>query len=290
MKILKSHFEIHKRFRNGILVLSILIFLLLLGFFLYPQPKSTKTHFEELAVFQSQIDALKKKEIEKTKAYKRKPFNPNFITEYKGYVLGLSADELDRLHTYRKQNKWINSIADFKKVTRVSDSLLTVIAPLFKFPDWIKNAKKNALYEKKKLPVLSYVQKEDLNSVTSVALQEKIGVPDFIAERIIRYRGNLEGFISDIQLKDVKGLYESQRKKILSLYTVKTGRNIEKVNINNASVKELMEVPYFDFETALEIRDYIEVNKGIQDFKELGEIEGFFLEKTDRIALYLKLN
>jgi len=167
---------------------------------------------------------------------------------------------------------------------------LAVISPLFKFPDWVQNSKNSKSYQKSKYPVKSFAQKEDLNKVTSGELQEKIGVPDFIAERIIKHRNKLSGFISDLQLKDVIGLYENQRDKILALYTVKTKKDIERININEASVKELMEVPYFDFETALDIKDFIEENNGISSFEELGKIEGFSLEKIDRIALYLILN
>jgi len=290
MKYIKSHFEIHKRFRNGILLLSLLIFLLLLVFYFYPIAKSNENHFVPLVAFQSQVDSLKRDALKKKKSYKLKPFNPNFITEYKGYVLGLSTEELDRLYAYRRENKWVNSVSDFKKVTKVSDSLLGVISPLFKFPDWVGVSTTSKRYQKSKFPVKSFAQKEDLNSITSIELQEKIGVPDFIAERIIKHKDHLNGFISDLQLKDVIGLYENQRTKILSLYTVKTKEYFEKINANTASVKELMEVPYFDFETALEIKDFIDEKKGISDFRELGKIKGFPLEKIDRIALYLKLD
>ena len=227
--------------------------------------------------------------MQKKEQYQLKPFNPNFISEYKGYTLGLSAQELDRLYAYREQGKWINSASDFKKVTRVSDSLLEIISPMFKFPQWINQKNKPKIVEKK-FSALSYSDKRDLNGVLAEELQKHCNLPDFIARRIVKYRTKIGGFVSDIQLKDISGLYENQRKKILSLFTVKTPKNIEKVNINKASVQELIEVPYFDFETALEIRDLIKNNGGISSFEELGKINGFSLEKIDRIALYLTLN
>ncbi|MDH7444918.1 helix-hairpin-helix domain-containing protein [Aquimarina sp. 2201CG14-23] len=287
---MKSHFEIHRRFRNGILLLSLFLFGLVLIFYWYPTSRNDVEHFQELAEFQAQIEANKLAANEKKKSYRLKPFNPNFITDYKGYVLGLSPEELDKLDAFRKENKWINSASDFKRVTGVSDSLLARISPLFKFPDWVQHSKNQKPYKKKKYSVKSFSQKEDLNSISVVELQDKIGVPDFIAERIIKYRNELGGFISDLQLKDVKGLYGNQRTKILALYTVKNKKEIKKINVNVASVKELMEVPYFDFETALDIRDFIEANNGISNFEELGKIEGFSLEKIDRIELYLTLN
>ena len=47
----------------------------------------------------------------------------------------MSSEEIDRLLDYRKQNKWINSKEDFKKVTKVSDSFLDQISSYFKFPE-----------------------------------------------------------------------------------------------------------------------------------------------------------
>ncbi|WP_106792244.1 helix-hairpin-helix domain-containing protein [Aquimarina sp. Aq78] len=242
--------------------------------------------------FQQQIDSLKSIAEQQKKEYRLQSFNPNFISDHKGYVLGLSTRELDRLHAYRKDDKWINSIADFKKVTQVSDSVLAVISPLFKFPEWTKksNATVHRKYPKKKFPAKSYDQKKDLNTVSGEELEQSVGLPDFVADRIIRYRNSVGGFTLDIQLEDVHGLYDYQKDKILSMFTVKTPKKIKKININTASVNELVEIPYFDFEMALDIKEFIEDNGNISNFNELGKIEGFSLKKIDRIKLYLTLN
>ncbi len=286
---IKSYFEIHSRFRNGILVLLGLLFTIVVVYYFYDKPLGNQSDFEELTKFQNQIDSLKNLAQQEKKQYKLKPFNPNFITDYKGYTLGLSAKELDRLNLYRNQGKWINSVEDFQNVTKASDSLLNRISPLFKFPAWIKKIKHSKKKQATKYPTKTYDQKEDLNTVGSSALQEKINLPDFIADRIVKYRDAIGGFVHDMQLKDVKGLYDHQRMKMLSLYTVKNSKEIKKININTASVKDLIEIPYFDFETALNIRDFIKSNGSVSSFEELGKIKGFSLEKIDRITLYLTL-
>jgi len=217
-------------------------------------------------------------------------FNPNFISDFKGYRLGLSIQELDRLAKYRSENKWINSIEDFKKVTQISDSRLQIISKYFVFPDWVAKKYSKKKNFKKKYPRKSFGQKRDLNSVTVAELEREMKVPSFIAKRIVRYRNKINGFLSDQQLKDIHGLYKHQYAKILSNYTIKTPRNIEKININKALVKELIEIPYFDFETALDIRDYVKENGPISDFKDLRKIKDFSLEKIDRIALYLTID
>ncbi|WP_159090670.1 helix-hairpin-helix domain-containing protein [Aquimarina aquimarini] len=258
------------------------------GYFFYTMMFNAKHDFTELGVYRLQVESLRGKAVQQKKEYQVYPFNPNFISDYKGYALGLTTIEIDRLHAYRNKNKWINSISDFKKVTLIPDSTLVAIAPLFKFPKKKINNKfkKNT---KKKYKSLSYRQKKDLNNVSVEELIEDIKLPDFVAIKIIRYRDKLGGFIDDMQLQDVK-VYTSQKHKILSMYTVKTPQNIKKININKASIKELVAVPYFDFEMALDIRDFIEKKGEISNFEELGEIKGFSLEKINRIELYLTLN
>ncbi|GAA4274354.1 helix-hairpin-helix domain-containing protein [Aquimarina gracilis] len=266
-----------------------LLFSSVILFYFYPNPRTEEKSFVELTSFQKEVDSLKKIAHKETKIFKIKPFNPNFISDYKGYQLGLSPQELDRLNIYRNEGKWINSVTQFKQVTMVSDSLLSTISPLFRFPDWTTQNKRRKRFNKT-YTIKTYSEKQDLNLVTQEQILEKVKVPDFIAQRIINYRNKIGGFIDDIQLQDVSGLYENQRKKLLSFFTVKTPQRIEKQNINNASVNQLIEVPYIDFEVALEIRDYIKNNGSISNFKELGKIKGFSLDKIDRIALYLTLN
>jgi hypothetical protein len=98
---------------------------------------------------QSKVDSLKvEKQNYIPKIY---PFNPNFITDYKGSKLGMSVAEIDRLLNFRKTNQYVNSASEFQKVTQVSDSLLNTISPYFKFPDWVNKGKNNKFkpFEKK---------------------------------------------------------------------------------------------------------------------------------------------
>jgi len=46
--------------------------------------------------------------------------------------------QIDKLHQFRKQNKYVNSKAEFQKLTGVSNDWMKQYAPYFKFPDWVK--------------------------------------------------------------------------------------------------------------------------------------------------------
>ena len=230
---------------------------------------------------QKQVDSLKG--IAKTKKYTPKPFNPNFITDYKGYILGMSNEEIDRLHAFRAKDQWIRSAEHFQEVTQIPDSVLSSIAPFFRFPEFTKNKKTK---ETRSKDYQSNVSRFDLNTVSVETLVSDFKLPSFLAKRIINYRKKIGMYRSCIQLEDIYGLRIHQRKQLL-LYC-DTSVSYAKVDINEAAVKDMIN-PYVDFETALRIRDYRHENRKINNFQELKEIEGFPSEKINRIALYLEI-
>lgn len=139
---MKSHFTFTKQQRNGIfLLILIIISLQCIYFFVDFKSEKININNESLSKFEKEIDSLKLIELEKSKP-KIYPFNPNYITDFKGASLGMTTEEINRLLAFRKQDKWINTTQQFQKVTNVSDSLLNAISPYFKFPDWV-NQKKN---------------------------------------------------------------------------------------------------------------------------------------------------
>ena len=181
----------------------LLIVILLQGgyYFVKANPSPRETSFVLNTREQGKIDSLKNLQPETSE--KIYPFNPNYITDFKGYTLGLSALELDRLFAIRKRGKFLNSAEEFQTVTQISDSLLNKISPYFKFPDWV--GKKQS--SKKKI---SFVKKEnevkDLNSATAADLMGVYGIGETLSERIIKFRDRLGGFLVNEQLYDVYGL------------------------------------------------------------------------------------
>lgn len=98
MNNLKSHFRYNKNQRNGILFLLFLIILFQSIYFFsdFSSDEDTDLYSDEIAIFQNKIDSLKVIEIEKRKP-KIYPYNPSFITDFKGYKLGMTTQEIDRL-------------------------------------------------------------------------------------------------------------------------------------------------------------------------------------------------
>jgi competence ComEA-like helix-hairpin-helix protein len=362
MKNSKSHFWYNKSQRNGILFLALLIITIQFAYYFIDFSSNKKFNIDtaEILAFQSKIDSLKLIEIEKRKP-KIYPFNPSFITDYKGYKLGMSTVEIDKLLSYRKQGKYINSAKQFQQVTGINDSLLHKLSPYFKFPDWISNKKKftynksknNSFTGKKKnlnqttekeLQQISgigiklsariikfrnsiggYQTKEqlakvyglkpelvnailnhfyiknsnlekitkktkilDLNKVTSEELKLVNGIGEKLSARIIKYRNSIQGFHYEDQLNEVYGLKPEVITRLLKQFKILSKPSIKKIDINEASFKDVLHLPYIDYELTKKIFEYKEEFAEIQNLEELKKIQGFPLDKFDRIVLYLK--
>ncbi|AMC10540.1 hypothetical protein Lupro_04475 [Lutibacter profundi] len=283
----KFHFSYNKRQRNGILFLVLIIVLLQSVFFFVDFSSNEITNFseKEMILFQKEIDSLKIIEIEnkKPKVYL---FNPNFITDFKGYQLGMSIDEIDRLHNYRKRGSYVNSIKQFQEVTKVSDSLLNEISPNFKFPKWVDfkktPQKKKFINSSKKIVV-----KQDINTVNASELRIVNGIGEKLADRIIAYRNKLQGFSFDNQLYEVWNIDKEVIDRVLQRFEVVKPPLIQKLNVNEATFKQVLAIVYIDYELTKKIVNYRDEVAEIQSLEELKKIDGFPIEKFDRIALYL---
>ena len=292
----KPYFSLNRQEKSGVFFLLLIIVVLQVILFLM-KGSSTKGNFSVDKEAQIEIDSLKKVAGRKssTAIY---PFNPNYITDYKGYTLGMSPEQIDRLLTYRKSNLFVNSAEEFQQVTKVSDSLLKSMSPYFKFPDWVnKNNLKegsvptpNSITAKRKVYDYGETTKiKDLNSVTVEELKSIYGIGEKLSQRIVKFRNRLGGFMVNEQLYDVYGLESEVVERTLLRFQVLKKPDFEKININTASAKKLMELVYIKRNVANGIIDYRNVNGSIVSFDELMNIENFPKDKIDRIKLYLTL-
>ena len=294
MNIFKSHFWCHKSQRNGIfiLILLIVIFQFIIVFVNFYSEEKVNIDTPKVIAFHHQIDSLRKINLE-NKRLKIFPFNPNYITDYKGAQLGMSLVEIDKLLAFRKTGKFINSRKEFQKVTTISDALLNSISPYFKFPDWVVERNQNMqlstsrdtrLFAKKSKYILTSI---DINLAVKEDLKTINGIGEKLSERIIKYRSKLQGFSTLNQLYEVWGLDTEVVGKLLLVFKVINLPNIKKINVNTVSFRELLKNPYLDYELCKKIFEYKDEVAELQDISELKNIIGFPLDLYDRIVLYL---
>ncbi|SHE87413.1 DNA uptake protein ComE [Psychroflexus salarius] len=278
--------------RVGIFALLILIGGLITGVYFAKQSKNSSDFTIDEPAHQNIlqiVDSLKNKQNQQ-KSFKIYPFNPNFITDYKAYSLKMPTEAFDKLQAYRNKGQWINSKADFKKVTGVSDDWMKTYSGYFKFPDWvIEQQQKQIDHQKLAEKELSFDEKKDLNLANIEDLIKIKGVGDYYAKKIIQRRERLNGFRGDVQLKDVYGLSYEVENEIMKYYTVKTSTKNKLIDINTASIIQLQQIPYFDYELARKIFNFIKLREGISSFDELNKIKDFPTYKIPQLKLYLNI-
>lgn len=287
---IKSLFKYSRQQRTGVFLLFTIIIALQLVYFFVDFSSFSKEspEKEKWLSLQSQIDSLKQEKLNYVpKIY---PFNPNFITDYKGYKLGMSVAEIDRLFAFRKQNKYVNSPQEFQAVTKVSDSLLNSISPYFKFPDWVNNTKEFKEYKKQDNTAFAKKEKMvviDINQATQEDLIKIYGIGEAISIRILKFKESLGGFVSMEQMNDVWGLSPEVIENLNSHFKISATPTVKKIDINNASIKELSLFPYFKYPISKNIVTFRSMNGDIKNIEDLTKIKGLSIEKAKIIALYL---
>lgn len=284
---LKSHFRFNKQERSGIFFLLLVIIGLQVAFYFVkakPFRGESQIFVDEMA--QAKLDSLKSTTHEDS--YVMYPFNPNYISDEKGYTLGLTTEELDRLFAFRKKGRFINSAEAFQEVTQISDSLLEAIAPYFKFPQWKEWETSSAKKNKSNLPKEIFTIK-DLNAASAEDLKKINGIGETLSARIVKFRDRLGGFLVNEQLYDVYGLAPEVVDKVLGQYKVLQPPTIQKIPINKATVDQLAQLIYINYNLAMQIVQYREENGDFASLDELTNVTSFPKERIDRIKLYLAL-
>ncbi|WP_300440523.1 helix-hairpin-helix domain-containing protein [Christiangramia sp.] len=286
MKFLRSHFALSRSQQNGIFVLVILIISFQAFMFFDFSSESESNHIDQVTIkeFQERLDSINQvSNRHKDTIY---PFNPNYISDFKGYQLGMSLEEIDRLLAFRESGKWINSVEDFQKVSGVSDSLLKKISPSFRFPEWTQKRNSVNIQQKDARPVSAT---SDLNSASAEDLKLINGIGEVLSQRIVKYRTSIGGFLSAIQLNDVYGLTPEVIARINENFEIRSKPDIVIKNLNLINEEELSEIPYFSSNLAKEVIKFRTLYEGFSSFEELSKIEAFPYDKIDRIKLYLAI-
>lgn len=254
------------------------LFLVLIGFQIYLE-NTVPEEAIDILVF----DAALQEQIDSAKLQKQQPrifpFNPNYISLSKGYQLGLSLEEIERLHRYRDTGKFINSVTAFEQITQVTPSLLKQYSPYFKFPDWV-----TAEVEKRKKP--KTVEVKDLNTSTAADLTQVRGIGAVLSERIIKYRTRLQGFDELNQLYEVYGLDSLVVENVKRQFKIKTKPKRTKIPDALATLEALLKIPYLSKSEAKKIIGLRTRNQNLT-LKNLRSEPGFDSLKIERLALYL---
>lgn len=269
---------------KGVVVLFAILIVLKIATFLVQKtiviPKAIDQSKGEK--FQALIDSLY--EIKKLEKLAIKPFNPNFITDYRGEQLQMSLEQIDRLHKFRAQNKYINSAIEFQNVTGVSDEWMNTYSKYFQFPSWVNQQTSTKYSSENSIPKIA---KKDINKATIEDLKNVRGIGDILAQRILDERNRFQFFVSIEQLQFVYNISPETFRELKKHFYC-TSPQINKLNVNKASVEDLTKIPYFSKSLARQVVILRSKQSEPLNEEDLKKINNFPVEKLQIIALYLE--
>lgn len=259
---LSNYFGFNKRQRNGLFVLLLISFLLLVIRIVYPyfiQPDDIVVL--NLPLVERQLDssvASSSKKYEPS-GYDSKPstnqlfvFDPNTVSFEQLLALGFNEKNAGVFLKFRNRGFVFKQKEDLKKVYGVSDYLYGKLEPYIKIEPKIKSkaivtVTAQTVIDQATKAAARPAIKVELNSADSLALLTIPGIGPVFAKRIIKYRSILGGYVSVDQLKEVYGFTAETFDKTHSYFSVNAD-NIKKINLNTDDFKTINRHPYLGYE------------------------------------------
>ena len=267
-------FILSKPQRGAVLILLVLLIAVQLYRLLVNSPELSPVDLSQAQSYQTQLDSLRTKENAQTPIVYQ--YNPNYLTGYRAYTLGLPPEAFDKLLRYRQTNSYVNTPKQFQEVTKLSDSLMEKLLPQLKFSKPLYKSKtKNRI-----------ILKKDINKASASDFQEVSGIGAVLSERIVKYRSYLSGFSVLEQCYEVYGLNSLLVQRLWERFEIQSLPEIERLDLTTVSLQELEQIPYLNRADARKIIAHRTKNKGISTAT-LSELFVNSPNKLQIIKLYL---
>lgn len=236
-------------------------------------------------------------------------FDPNLYTEEEWMNVGLSQKQAASILKYLGSGAVLKTKKDLKKLYVVDDELYELLAPKLTLPDSLlkqdhfnnKEERKYSNYENNK----AYSDKESFDSLENKLSDEDLepvsintasawdlkkipGIGPFTAKEIIKIRESYGGIISYDQLFDIYRMDE-ERLESIKPFLIIDKSEINKLNVNTATVEELRNHPLIDHSTAKSIVLFRENNRPYKSIDELLLTPYIDREKYLTILPYVKV-
>jgi competence protein ComEA len=278
-KFLNEYFSFSRKERNGIIVLTVVLFILIVSS--YTLPYVIEQEIYERVTFKKDMSSLVlparyDKETLSSTTISNNPsqlfkFDPNHLPEKDWLRLGLNKKQISMIKNFEKKGGRFYQKEDLKKIYSIKSSdyqrleSYITITTSSSSEEKIKYAEYKSTYKEKKIIVV------DVNVADSSQLVLLNGIGPAFAKRIIKYRDRLGGFYNKEQLREIYGmdssLYERIDKNILV-----NSEYIQKLNINSVTFDELKTHPYLNFNLANAIVNYRKQHGDFQDINDLKKI------------------
>ncbi len=207
------------------------------------------------------------------------PFDPNTFSADSFALIGLNEKTINSIINYRNKGGIFRTKEDVKKIYSLSDEYYQKLAPYIQLPDHIEIS----TTEITTLPLHI-----EINQADTLDLQQIPGIGPSFARRIVKYRMMLGGYFKPEQLMEVYGMDSLLFSRITD-YLVFEKNHLNKININTATIKELIKHPYIEFYLAKSIVTFREEKGQIESLEDIRNVRLMYDELFNKIMPYLKL-
>jgi len=256
---IKEYFEFSKKELNGLIILCLLLILIAAAPQIYswfkPEELYDYTEFEKevnefLASADSDTYSVPKSYAYTTSKSAIKPqyfeFNPNNLPEYLWKKLGLSERQVKVIKNFEAKGGKFYRKEDLKKIYSITDDDYQRLEPYINIPTQYNNSKYTFNSYNRRAVNNRTLKIIDLNKADSLELESLKGIGPTFARRIIKFRSRLGGFWRKEQLLEVYGM-DTAKYELLQSHLVVHPEDVVKLNINQASFKDLRRFPYLSY-------------------------------------------
>ena len=261
-QLIREFFGLSKAEQYGIVVLTVLILLFSVIYFILPLLISGNRYnnpavIEKVKRFEQQqqivSDSVRIEKIQSTGQLNREMarnkihpfvFDPNKLPARLWKKMGLTDKQIKVIKNYEAKGGKFYQKEDLKNIYCISPAEYKILEPYIqiktvftpKGADIIKTSFRNK-------PSYRYTE---LNGADTTALHSNLNLPLWLCSRITAYRKKLGGFYTKEQLKEVYGFKTYYYSKIAPYVTVDT-LMMHKICVNQTGFKQLLKHPYCDY-------------------------------------------
>ena len=277
---IKDYFQFNKKERNGILLLSFILFFLILFYqFSYLLKTDIKTDFSDFEKILSELEYANEAPLLKEKK-SLFMFNPNTLKDDGWIALGLSERKIKVLRNYQKSGGYFKKKEDLQRCYAFGDGFYNTIKEYVSIPEIHE-------LESKILQPITTAQIIELNQADSLSLISIKGIGPFYSKQILKYRSELGGFYSYNQFSEIWGLEKLDVEK-LKLQTLIDTLYVSKINVNTIEIEQLKIHPYLNYKQAKMIVNYRIQHGDFRQVKDIQKIRPISPEIFRKIAPYLQ--
>lgn len=211
------------------------------------------------------------------------PFDPNTVNLDTLVQLGLPSFVARRVIRFREKGGVFRKKDDLAKIYGLDSMWFLKAKP------WISLSSSEIVHspdipKKKKILMVEII---DINNADSLQLNSVYGVGPTLSKRIRAFRDRLGGFISLDQLQEVYGLDSAVIKRLKTKFMVSENFAPQKLNLNGATLNELIRHPYINRKAAQAIIAFRLQHGNFHSVDQLVEIKLLTLAWIEKLKPYL---